>query len=346
MNVLSTLQWLESHEAQGTALLGFDAFIDRICRHASGLGGEKMLTMTDFGRRLIDRGENSGVVSVREIEKRLGGNMPNTANVLSELGAKVSCIGAFGLEKTDRVFAELEKKCRIISYADPGACLALEFENCKLFFGDNGELDDLTWPELKDRVGGERLVEEFAGARLIGLLNWGELSSTQRFWEGLLGDVLPKLEKAERDFFVDFSDMSGRTKQDIDLMLETLRKFRQYGRVIASVNQGELNCLDCGRILQENVADVLVLHTAWNATLMIGEDQWTIPTRFVENPVLLTGGGDSFNAGFCIGLLYGLPLEDCLKTANATSGCYVRYGRAPSMKDIMDEILVCEQLWK
>lgn len=346
MNVHSTLQWLESHELQGYALLGFDAFIDRICRNISGLGGEKMKTMTDLGERLIDRGENSGVVTIRDIEQRLGGNMPNTAKVLSELGAEVSCIGAFGLEKVEKSFSELEEKCRIHSYADPGSCLALEFENCKLFFGDNGELDDLTWQQMKQRVGEEYILKEFAGARLIGLFNWGELLSTQRIWEGLLQDVMPKLKGTDRDFFVDFSDMSGRSCDEIAHMLSTLKQFRAYGRVIVSANKGERDCLDYERILREGVADVFVLHTADRASLTDATGKVSIPTRFAESPVLLTGGGDSFNAGFCLGLLYGLPLEDCLKTANATSSCYVRYGCAPKLETLKEEILLCEQLWK
>ncbi|MEM8495215.1 MAG: hypothetical protein AAF663_07490, partial [Planctomycetota bacterium] len=62
---------------------------------------------------------------------------------------------------------------------------------------------------------------------------------------------------------------------------------------------------------------------------------------FVEAPKLSTGAGDNFNAGFCLGLLAGLPLEQCLCTGVGTSGFYVRNARSPKLPEL---IAFCREL--
>ena len=90
MDVSLTLEHLENGPTQGRVLLGFDAFIDRICRSVSGLGGGRIESMTEMGERLSARREKSGNLTLRQISERMGGNVPNTANVLSSLGAEVA----------------------------------------------------------------------------------------------------------------------------------------------------------------------------------------------------------------------------------------------------------------
>ena len=62
---------------------------------------------------------------------------------------------------------------------------------------------------------------------------------------------------------------------------------------------------------------------------------------FVARPKLSTGAGDNFNAGFCLGLLAGLGVEQCLCTGVATSGFYVRNARSPELKELAN---FCEKL--
>ena len=345
MDVSLALEHLGNRPTQGRVLLGFDAFIDRICRSVSGLGGGRIESMTEMGERLSARREKSGNLMLRQISERMGGNVPNTANVLSSLGAEVACIGAFGRDEIRRPFAPLAERCRLISYAEPGSCIALEFAQCKLFLGENAELDDLTWSDLTERVGMDTLLREFGAADLIGLFNWGELRSTQRFWEGLASDVLPCLPERTRTFFVDFSDMSGRSAEEIRRMLDTLRRFRQYGRMIVSVNRGEWDSLGEALCSDLGEEDAVVMHAPTGALLHTRSGQARLTTRFSEHPALLIGGGDSFNAGFCFGLLSGLSPQDCLKTANAAASLYIRTGRAPQKKELLCEIRQCMELW-
>ena len=51
---------------------------------------------------------------------------------------------------------------------------------------------------------------------------------------------------------------------------------------------------------------------------------------FVQNPKISTGAGDHFNAGFCLGRIIGLGLEESLCAGVACSGYYVRSAASPT----------------
>ncbi|HAM09498.1 MAG: hypothetical protein A2X05_02335 [Bacteroidetes bacterium GWE2_41_25] len=77
-------------------------------------------------------------------------------------------------------------------------------------------------------------------------------------------------------------------------------------------------------------ADVLIIHRANDA---LGYDGVTFDkcnTFFCKEPIILTGGGDNFNAGFCFALFHDFDLFQSLLVANAVSGYYVKTGISPS----------------
>ena len=55
---------------------------------------------------------------------------------------------------------------------------------------------------------------------------------------------------------------------------------------------------------------------------------------FCEKPLISTGAGDHFNAGFCLGKLLGFDNIDSLLTAVSTSGFYVRTAVSPNLTDL------------
>jgi sugar/nucleoside kinase (ribokinase family) len=55
---------------------------------------------------------------------------------------------------------------------------------------------------------------------------------------------------------------------------------------------------------------------------------------FVEKPLISTGAGDHFNAGFCLGKVIGADNETALQIGVGTSGYYVRTAKSPSMSDL------------
>jgi sugar/nucleoside kinase (ribokinase family) len=56
--------------------------------------------------------------------------------------------------------------------------------------------------------------------------------------------------------------------------------------------------------------------------------------RLVPHPVLSTGGGDNFNAGFCCGWLQGMSLAESMRLGMRVSGWYVEHGYSPSRADL------------
>ena len=345
MEMNRLIQHLKTHTPEGHAVLGFDAFVDRVSRRAEGLGSGPIRNMSDFGQRLLSRQDRSGTVLLRQVEERLGGNMPNTARVLSSLGGRVSCIGAFGRGQVEKVFSPLEKTCRLVPFADPGSCLAVEFGDSKLFFGANGEMDELTWPEITRRVSLDQWIGLYAQADVAGLFNWAELKSTQRIWDGLLSDVLPALPDKPRTFFFDFSDITGRAQEDIECALGSLKRFRQYGRVIVSANAMESERLIALNVLKGGTTDLFILHTKSHSALYSPTEQFMLPTRFCREPVILTGGGDCFNGGYIYGQMCGLTPVDCLKCGSAAAGCFSRTGKAPDPDALIGELEASREIW-
>ena len=345
MTVASILEWLKRHEPAGKTVLGFDAFTDSIAHRASGLGAGEIGTMSELGKRLIAKGNTSGTLQLPDLIERPGGNTVNVAGTLAGLGADVLCFGPFGRPAVREAFEPLSRKCEIVSYANPGQCLAIEFEQNKLFISANGELDHITWQTFLARAGREKVLKAYSEARVIGLFNWGELKPMQQFWKGLLGEILPAAGHAPKTIFVDFSDVSYREDGELREAFDTLKAMRAYGRIVVSANASEAKRLDGDGMVREGAADVFILHAKNACEIHTKEETDTIPTRVCAAPALLTGGGDNFNAGFLYGMLTGLEDRDAVKVGMAAAGCLVRNGEAATRERLYEELAASASLW-
>jgi len=56
---------------------------------------------------------------------------------------------------------------------------------------------------------------------------------------------------------------------------------------------------------------------------------------FVAQPKISTGAGDHFNAGFCMGRMLGMPLEQAICVGTAVSGFYVRNAQSPTQDGLV-----------
>jgi sugar/nucleoside kinase (ribokinase family) len=59
-----------------------------------------------------------------------------------------------------------------------------------------------------------------------------------------------------------------------------------------------------------------------------------VPGPYAAKPLITTGAGDHFNAGFAAGQMMGLDPEASLLVGVSTSGHYVRTARSPSLSDL------------
>jgi sugar/nucleoside kinase (ribokinase family) len=185
-------------------------------------------------------------------------------------------------------------------------------------------------------------------------------------WEYLLDEVLPGLAEPElgrRVVFVDLADPEKRTREDLRRALETCARFQKHAEVILGYNLKE--ALQVAEVLgvaqprqpEEEIEPLsaelrhhLDVHTvvihprsgaAAAAITSDGQETARFAGPLVKRPKLSTGAGDNFNAGFCIGHLAGLSLEQRLCLGTATSGYYVRNARSGELEQLA---VFCEEL--
>jgi fructose-1-phosphate kinase PfkB-like protein len=333
---------------------GFDGFVDTIVRVIKNkeynAEPEFFKTIHDYGNYIL---EKSGSFSLEYeiVNTKIGGNMPITSNALAQLGVKVNCIGAFGYPQVHTAFAELSPNCILHSFTNPGTATAFEFRDGKMIFGQAKELNSMKWSDIIKVVGLDVLVNLFEECDLFCVLNWSEIDPSTDIWQGIIRDILPAYQKPQKQVsFVDLSDCSKRSRETIVEMLSLLKVFSKYTKTILSLNRNEANIISkivCNKdfandyellgseLYKELYIDILVLHSSQTSYVFTGERMISGKSFFVEHPLISTGAGDNFNAGFIAGQLLQLSEEDSLIFANATASQYISSGASPQPEQMI-----------
>lgn len=348
--------------ASGNALIGFDGFVDSIIsvvdkRH-SVESYDPIPTIADFGARVSAKaGQSSNYEMVVNLEK-LGGNGPIMANAMAAGGVAVSYVGCLGYPNLHPVFEDFAKTAEVFSVAEPGYTDALEFDDGKLMLGKYETVSHLDWPTVEAGVGADMFSQVVHRSRLIGMTNWTMLNRIETVWSKI-GEIIATEKDAPRKYiFVDLADPAKRTPDDIRGVLSLLTKLQDAADVVLGLNLSEatqaLEVLgldlpaDAEAAIEATATAIraklnlhgCVVHPrkgAAAAMLVDGAVQTaTFLGPFVAKPKLSTGAGDNFNAGFCLGLLAGLPLEECLCTGVGTSGFYVRNAHSPALAELAE----------
>jgi sugar/nucleoside kinase (ribokinase family) len=82
----------------------------------------------------------------------------------------------------------------------------------------------------------------------------------------------------------------------------------------------------------------VVIHPRKGAAASTADQSASFAGPFVKEPKISTGAGDHFNAGFCLGRVVGLSLEESLCAGVGTSGYYVRSAQSPSAAQLAEFI--------
>ena len=339
------------------AVVGLDGFVDTIVhpvatRHGQGEAFEPMTTIEEFGRRVLAAAGKSTNIELFPRLEKLGGNGPLMANALLAAGLRLKYVGALGSPALHPVMQDFAARADAVSLADPGMTTALEFTDGKIMLGLTRSLDDITYERLVRVIGEGVLFDLLARADLIALVNWTMIPNMTAILEELAGRVFPVLPPRERLFFFDLADPEKRSASDLSQLLLTLGRFQAFGRVTLGLNLKEAQqvfaVLDLGRetedepglrsmarqIRQKLGLTTVVIHPKESAACATREDTWWVPGPYVEKPLITTGAGDHFNAGFVLGQLLGLGPEACLGLGVCTSGLYVRTARSPALGDL------------
>jgi sugar/nucleoside kinase (ribokinase family) len=334
---------------------GFDGFIDTIARIIREKEGQQIPflfnTIKEFGDYILEKQGASFSLELEERSIKSGGNMPIMANALGRLGIPVNCIGALGHPQLNTIFNQLSPNCSLYSFAEPGTATAYEFNDGKMMIAQMKAINTAGWEKIKEAIGIETLILLYSESDMICLLNWSEIDASTNIWKGILKEVLPRYSPGKNQIaFFDLSDCSKRNEQAIGEALDLLHQFAKRASVILSLNKNEADIIYQSLYSKKNDIDLfatgkaiieklsihtLVLHSAKEAMAFTKNEQIGVDSFFTPEPVISTGAGDNFNAGFCTGQLLELDLELSLVFANAVSGYYIRKGESPGLTDII-----------
>ncbi len=354
---LEQLQKCRHDGPRPRALVGLDGFVDTIVRavgtrHGPGANFSAIPTITEFGERVLRAAGKSTNLEFFPLQDKLGGNGPIMAQALAAGGTPVTYIGALGRPNLHPVFEELGRLAKVYSIAVPAHTTAVEFQDGKLMLGQMRSLDDITIAQMQRVVGEDQLRAEFSAAGLIALVNWTMIPNMTAIFRELTDRLLPSLPLAPREFFFDLADPEKRSAADLREALEAICRFTQFGPVILGLNLkeaqqvaavlgtampglDEASLRDAATELRAALGvTMLAVHPRDCAACATATATFWRPGPYTSEPLLTTGAGDHFNAGFCNGRLLGLDAEHCLALALATSGSYVRTGISPSLDEL------------
>ena len=339
------------------AFVGFDGFVDNILhvvdKRESAEKYERMPTISRLAERIAGAAGKSTNVELVSQQVKLGGNGPIMANALVNLGLSVCYLGNLGHPELHPVFSDFAKRAEVHSILDPGITDALEFNDGKIMLGRHEMLKRFNWQLIQERFGREKLAAKIGEAGFAAFVNWTHYASMNDIWGTILREICPGLSGPRRTLFFDLADPEKRTKEDIETALGLIAGFQKYFEVILGLNEKE--CSEIGevlglkmdeqspeglaalgrKILERVSVGTLAVHPVTYAIAVNKDGAAIVEGPFTPKPLITTGAGDHFNAGFCFGRLLGLDNAMCVLTGVSTSGFYVRTAKSPTVDDLI-----------
>lgn len=346
-----------AHRFPGKAItLGFDGFVDtivRVIRQKDDKGSNYFESIREFGNYTVGKSGKNFSLELEERVTKLGGNMPIMANALGQLGFKPSCIGSFGYPDIHPVFQQMSLNTHLFTFANPGISTAMEFRDGKILMAQMESLNKSDWTTIKNAIGIQELTALFTARDLIAIVNWSELDHATELWRGLLREILPHvLASGKRPMgFFDLSDCSRRSHSSILEAMVLLKSFSQYWDVVLSLNLNETTVVyealtgesrvepqieTIGETLYEKLGiDTVLIHYSKEALAINADGIHKKECIQIKNPVLSTGAGDNFNAGFCVARLMQLDSTTSIEFGHAMAGHYLQTGKSPTIEELL-----------
>lgn len=154
-----------------------------------------------------------------------------------------------------------------------------------------------------------------------------------------------------KNFFFDLGDPSKRSKEEILAALAIINRYKPYGKVTLCLNENEaqelyvslegenLENTDLQTIIKYIFSKMsvhqVVVHPTDRSIICNKNGIFEVKGRLIPSPRILTGGGDNFNAGFCLGLVLDLPINQTMLLGMANAGAYMTNGVSPEMEDLI-----------
>lgn len=356
---------MEKNDIQFNVFLGFDGFVDRILKPIRTKTNTRIVpfqTMQEFSSYIGDKSGKSCSIDLETMEEKIGGNMPIAANALGNLGCQAICIGALGYPEINPIFKQMSSNCKLMSVSDPGYCDSLEFEDGKLMLASNTSIDRLNYEQITSVIGEDDLVKYINQCDAAAFFNWGEMLHSNDIWQKFLDHIIPKCTFSKKKIMmIDFSDFSKRENSEVKKMVELVNRYAEYFDITISLNENELDLFsdklgfsETGAPLEEKIKAVsgkincrnFVVHLL-EASCYIEDNQiYTVRKEVINNPKIITGGGDNFNAGLLYGLLLELDISQAIKVGSGLSCLYVKDGQNVSLSKLKQYVADYNENWK
>ena len=340
------------------AFVGLDGFVDEIIhvvdkRH-DAVSYQRLGTIMGLRERLAGAAGLSTNIELVLQRMKLGGNGPIMANALARFGIKVTYVGSLGYPNLHPVFNEFARRAEVHSIGEAGHTDALEFDDGKLMFGKLVQLKDITWANIQARYSRDKFIEKFTTSDLVSFVNWTMIPHMSEIWASLLDEFCPTPAMGRHKIFFDLADPEKRSHKDIKRALELIGAFEKYFDVILGLNEKEAHeiadvlglknsirtreglCRLACEMQQQLKVNTLVVHPVTYALAVSQGVASSVVGPFVGKPLITTGAGDHFNAGFCLGKLLGFDNESCVLIGVTTSGSYVKTAQSPSIDDLVE----------
>ena len=342
------------------AVVGLDGFVDKIVapvekRHGLGDQFDAVTTIAEMGAKISAAAGKSANIELFPRFEKLGGNGPIMANAMLSLGMKVRYIGALGQPNIHPVFEEFSDKTAAISLCEPGITTALEFKDGKLMLGNTLSLEEIDYSRIIESAGEGEFIDLLSKADIVSIVNWTMIPKMTPFLEELVDKILPNLPPRDtRSFFFDLADPAKRSTSDIREVLHVVSRYQAHAEVTLGLNynEGIQVCETLGlevrgkdeESLKTTATEIrralgistLVLHPVESAACATKDGSFWVEGPYCDTPVITTGAGDHFNAGFCSARLSGFSPQASLALATCTSGHYVRTAQSPSTAQVIN----------
>ena len=339
-------------------LSGLDGFVDEIIhvvdKRIDSEHYERITTISEFGQRIIQSAGLSTNLEFVTVQRKLGGNGPIFASGLQRLGMGVTYVGAVGVSVIDPVFRNFSEEVEMIGLCEPAQTEALEFLDGKLICSKLASFGVLTWQRIVDIIGIERFAKLIDKSDVVSFNNWTMLTSMNECWKHILKDVLPltKTKLGGKTLFFDLADPEKRPRKELVSAVKLIEEFHEKGfRTVLGLNYKEAKQVGAVKGISEDIqeldeittalgkaldVDVLAVHQHKKAACYTNGHCVVQNVPYCEHPVLTTGAGDNFNAGFVYGYSHGMTSKQSLICGIATAGYYVRNGHSATKVDLCD----------
>jgi hypothetical protein len=356
-SLLEKLQKIDAIAIQKKVFIGFDGYVDKIQKAVKSRSKdvvEYYPTLTEFAQRIDLASGKSGQVELVTQEIKIGGNAPIMANALGALGVKSLCLGNAGYPTRHPQYNNLNNNVEVLSIGEPAETNALEFNDGKMILSELSTFRKINWDYVKELIGLENITNHLSNSAILALVGWCNPDHATDVWKGILNDVMPNYSEKDLIFF-DLADPTKKSKEDLLEVIEVINSYTKFGKVILGINENETNKLfailskeypdeaiegtdliDRGRFIYSVMnIEGLLIHPTDRCIMINGNEIINLEGKVIEEPRISTGGGDNLNAGFCVGYILGLSVEESMILGMATSGAYVKNGESPDIEDII-----------